>query len=41
MILHRQREWIIPQPHLLNNVVGSAPRFDFETLRDPIDRLVV
>ena len=41
MILHRQREWIIPQPHLLNNVVGSAPRFDFEPVRDPIDRLVV
>src|SRR5207247_8289695 len=41
MILDREREWIIPQPHLLDNVVGSAPRFDFETVGNPIDRLMV
>src|SRR5438093_2684881 len=41
VVLHGEREWIIPQPHLLDNVVGSAPRFDFETVRNPIDRLMV
>src|SRR5947208_16254857 len=41
MILDREREWIVPQAHLLDNVVGSAPRFDFETVRDSIDRLMV
>src|SRR5438094_10180816 len=41
MILDREREWIIPHGHLLDAVVGSAPRFDFETVRNPIDRLMV
>ncbi len=41
MILHRNREWIIPQTHLLDDIVGSAPRFDCETVRDSIDRLMV
>ena len=41
MILDRQRERIIPQMHLLDNIVGSAPRFDFETVRNPIHRLMM
>ena len=41
MILDREREWIISQAHLLDNVVGSAPRFDFETVGDAIHRLMM
>src|SRR4030095_9300173 len=41
MILYCQREWIIPEAHLLDDVVGRAPRFDIEAVRDPIDPLMV
>src|SRR2546428_1129674 len=41
MILHRERKRIIPQAHLLDDIVSSAPRLDFETVRDAIDRLVM
>ena len=32
---------MIPEAYLLDNIVGSAPRFDFEAVRDPVDRLMV
>src|SRR5207247_3337174 len=41
MILDPERVWIIPQAHFVDNVVGSPPRFDFEAVRNPIDRLMV
>src|SRR6266513_6348962 len=41
MILHGNGEGIIAQPHLLDNIIERAPRFDFETIRDSIDRLMV
>jgi hypothetical protein len=41
MILHGNGEGIIAQPHLLDDIVEWAPRFDFETVCDPIDRLMV
>ena len=41
MILDRQSEWIIAQAHLLDDVVISTPRFDFETVCDTIDRLMM
>src|SRR6266849_42917 len=41
MILHGEREWIVSQTHLLDDIVEWAPRFDFETVCDPIDRLMV
>src|SRR4029077_6886665 len=41
MILDGQRKWIIAQAHLLDDVVISAPRFDFETVCDTIDRLMM
>jgi len=41
MILDRQRKRVIPQAHLLDDIVIGAPRFDFETICDMIDRLVV
>jgi len=41
MILDRQSEWIIAQAHLLDDVVMGAPCFDFETVCDAIDRLMM
>ena len=41
MILYSEGEWAIPQAHLLNDVIGSGPRFDFEIVRNLIDRLVM
>lgn len=41
MILHGERKWIIAQPDLLDDIVGRAPGFDFATVRQPIDRLMV
>ena len=41
MILHREREWIVAQTHLLDDVVRSAPGFHFETVAQAVDSLVV
>src|SRR5438552_5543844 len=41
MILDGNGEGVIAQPHLLDDIVEWAPRFDFETVRDSIDRLMV
>src|SRR5438094_40802 len=41
VILDGEGEGIIPQSHLLDNAVRNAPRFDFETVRKPVDRLMV
>ena len=41
MILDRQREWIIPQANLLDDIVIGAPSFDVETVCDAIDRLMM
>src|SRR3954453_11268565 len=41
MILDRQAKRIIAEPHLLDDVVGRAPGFDFETVAEPIYRLVM
>lgn len=41
MILDRQRKRIIAQAHLLDDIVIGAPSFDFETVGDAIDRLMM
>ena len=41
MILNAEREGVIAQPDLLDDVVGRAPRFDFEAIGQAIDRLVM
>ena len=41
MILDSQRERIIAQPHLLDDVVGLAPGLDFEAVAESIDGLVM
>src|SRR6478672_11319701 len=41
MILDREREWVIAQPHLLDNTVGGGPALNYEIIRDTIDRLVM
>jgi hypothetical protein len=41
MILDSQRERIIAQTHLLDDIVVGTPSFDFKTVCDPIDRLMM
>jgi hypothetical protein len=41
MILDRKSEGIMAQAHLLDDIVLGAPRFDFETVCDTIDRLMM
>src|SRR2546423_868458 len=41
MILHSEREWIIAQPHLLDDVVRSAPSFHLKIVAQPVDSLMV
>ena len=41
MILYSEGEWAIPQAHLLDDVIGSGPRFDLEVFCESIDRLVM
>src|SRR5688572_16541948 len=41
MILHGQRERIIAQAHLLDDVVRLAPGLDFEAVTEFVDSLVV
>jgi hypothetical protein len=41
MILDCQRKRIIPQTHLLDDIVIGAPGFDFETVCEPIDGLMM
>ena len=41
MVLDRESEGIITQAHLLDDIVVGAPGFDFETVCEPIDRLMM
>jgi hypothetical protein len=41
MILDREGEWIIAQAHLLDDIIIGGPCFDFETVCEPIDRLMM
>ena len=41
MILHRQGERMVPQPHLLDDVIGCAPGLDLQALTEPVERLVM
>ena len=41
MILDRQRKRIIPQSHLLDDIVVGTPSFDFKIVCDLIDRLMM
>ena len=41
MVLHGQRERIIAEPDLLDDIVGGAPRFDLETVAEFIEGLMM
>ena len=41
MILHSDGEWVIPQAHLFNDVIRSAPGVDLETVCNASDRLMM
>src|SRR5438874_1158629 len=41
MVLDRESERIIAEPHLLDDVVGGAPGFDFEAVAEFIEGLVM
>src|SRR2546423_5709790 len=41
MVLNAKGEWIIAETDLLDDVVARAPRFDFQTGPQALNRLVV
>ena len=41
MVLDRESEGIITQTHLLDDIIVGAPGFDFETVCQPIDGLMM
>src|SRR5260221_666354 len=41
MILDAQAKGIIGQPHLLDDVISPAPRFDLKAISKPIDGLMM
>ena len=41
MVLDRESEGIITETHLLDDIVIGAPGFDFETVCEPIDGLMM
>ena len=41
MILNRQRERIIAEPDLLDDIIGGAPGLDLETVAEFVEGLVM
>jgi len=41
MILNREREWVIAQADLLDDVIVRTPSFNFKPVGEAIDRLMV